>query len=262
MLCMVVIIDWHMESVDFIQAFPQAPIKTEIFMHPPEVPSSFTIPDLPNFIDRFNNVYKLLKNLYGLKDARKTWNDYLDKGLIKRGWEQSKVDAYLYTKNGIILALYVDDAVLISTLRAKIDFEIKSLKQDYDLTDEGELKDYLGTRSKKVEGRILLRQTHMVDKILSSVDLNNRENKVYTKNTPALATHLLNIDSNRKQRKQHWNYRSVVGQMEYLQCMTLPDISFAVQQCARFCNGSKVSHEEAVKHICRYLLKPETRAYY
>ena len=98
MLCMAVIMDWHMELVDFVQAFTQALIKTEIFMHPPKVPSSFTIPDLPNFINRLNNCYKLLKNLYGLKDAGKMWNDYLDKGLIKRGWIRSKVDACLYTK--------------------------------------------------------------------------------------------------------------------------------------------------------------------
>ena len=37
--------------------------------------------------------------------------------------------------------------------------------------------------------------------------------------------------------------------------MTRPGISFAVQQCAHICNDPKVSHEKAVKHICRYLLK-------
>ena len=84
----------------------------------------------------------------------------------------------------------------------------------------------------------------MVDKILSSFGLNNRENKVYTENTLTLATNLLNVDSNGEQRKQHWNYRSVVGQMEYLQCMTQPDISFAVQQYALFCNDPKVSPKE------------------
>ena len=52
----------------------------------------------------------------------------------------------------------------------------------------------------------MLKQPHMVDKILSSVGLNNRENKVYTKNTPEVATTLLNIDTDGDQRKQYWNY--------------------------------------------------------
>ena len=41
--------------------------------------------------------------------------------------------------------------------------------------------------------------------------------------------------------------------------MNHPDITFAVQQCARFCNDPKASHEEAVKHICCYLLKTQDK---
>ena len=39
--------DWHMESIDFVLAFPQAPIKTNIYMKPPKVLSGFSIPELP-----------------------------------------------------------------------------------------------------------------------------------------------------------------------------------------------------------------------
>ena len=41
-------------------------------MKPPTVPHNFTIPDLPFLSDQFTHVYKLLKSLYGLKDAGKT----------------------------------------------------------------------------------------------------------------------------------------------------------------------------------------------
>ena len=37
--------------------------------------------------------------------------------------------------------------------------------------------------------------------------------------------------------------------------MVRPDSTFAVQQCARFCNDPSTNHEEAVKRICRYLLR-------
>jgi hypothetical protein len=59
MIVMALFNNWHMQSIDFVLAFPQAPIKTDIYMRPPKVPFNFDIPDLPSFTDRFINVYKL-----------------------------------------------------------------------------------------------------------------------------------------------------------------------------------------------------------
>ena len=41
--------------------------------------------------------------------------------------------------------------------------------------------------------------------------------------------------------------------MLYLASSTIPDISFAVHQCAQFTHNTKASHNTAVKRICRYL---------
>ena len=56
--------EWHIQSIDFVLAYPQAKIKTDIYMKPPTVPSQFPIPDLPDPYDRFTKVYKLIKNVY------------------------------------------------------------------------------------------------------------------------------------------------------------------------------------------------------
>ena len=77
--------DWHIHSIDFVLAFPQANIKADIYMRPPHVPPDFIIPDLPTYYDKVSKVYTLIKNLYGLKDAGRTWNDHLTSGLIKHG---------------------------------------------------------------------------------------------------------------------------------------------------------------------------------
>jgi hypothetical protein len=65
----------------------------------------------------------------------------------------------------------------------------------------------------------------------------------------------LDNDPNGKHREQSWNYRSAVGCLSYIQAMIQPDTTMPVQQCTRFCNEPKRDHEEAVKRICRYLLK-------
>jgi Reverse transcriptase (RNA-dependent DNA polymerase) len=248
--------DWHMRSIDFVLAYPQAPVKTDIYMFPPKVPPSFVIPDLPTAADRANNVYKLIQNLYGLKDAGKTWYDHLRKGLLSRGWRQSEVDSCLFTKGGIILVVYVDDAILISPFKTKIDKEIASLQEDYDLTDEGELQDYLGIRfDRRLDGSLKLTQPRMIERVLEIVGLKKDDQHVKLHDTPASEHKLLDNDPHGAFRTQQWNYRSAVGCLSYLQAMIRPDITMAVQQCARFCNIPQREHEEAVKRICRYLLK-------
>ena len=127
---------WYMNSIDFVMVYPQAKIKTDIYMTPPQVPTNFKIPDITNLADRFFNVYKLVKNLYCLKDTGLTWNNHLKDRLISRSCCQSQIDAYLFTTNGILLVLYVDDAILISPDLNKINNELKSLEKDYKLTDD------------------------------------------------------------------------------------------------------------------------------
>ena len=114
MVIMALIMDWHIQSIDFVLAFPQAPVAVDTYMRPPKVPSGFKIPDLPNVSDQFNKVYKLLRNLYRLKNAGHTWNRYLKTGLLKRNWIQSEIDTCLFTNGTAILILYVDDAAIIS----------------------------------------------------------------------------------------------------------------------------------------------------
>ena len=54
-------------------------------------------------------------------------------------------------------------------------------------------------------------------------------------------------------RKEKWSYASVIGMLLYLSTNSRPDISFAVNQCARFTHCANSQHEIAVKRIGRYL---------
>ena len=178
---------WHIHSIDFVMAFPQAEVKTDIYMIPPKVPNNFPIPDLPNFTDRFTSTYKLIRNLYGLKDAGRTWNHHLKAGLLKRGWIQSPIDECLFTKKGLILILYVDDACIISPHKSHIRREIDSLKKDYDLTDEGTLYDYLGTWfDRHSDGSVTLTQPRVIERVLQIVGLAVTNSHVKSHDTPAV----------------------------------------------------------------------------
>ena len=92
-------------------------------MKPPKEPKNFGIPDLPKFTNRFICTYKLIKNLYCLKDSGKTWYYYLNNSLIKRGWRQLPIDECIFTKNGFILVIYVYDAIIISLSKQNINLK-------------------------------------------------------------------------------------------------------------------------------------------
>ena len=131
--------------------------------------------------------------------------------------------------------------------------EISSLKQSYALTDEGDLHDYLGTRfDRHNDGSVTLTQPRMIERALSIVGLHGTDSHIKRHDTPAID--ILVPSTKTKPRLQKWNYRSAVGCLSYIQAMVRPDITFAVQQCARFCHSPSQDHEEAVKRICRYLL--------
>ena len=132
---MALINNWHIQSINFVLESSQAPVQTDIYMKPPKVPKDVEIPDLPKFTDRFIFIYKLIKNLYGLKGARKTWYDYLKSGMLNWGWHQLSIDEFLFTKNRVILVIYVDDDILIYPIKQKPNDKIISLMKDYDLTD-------------------------------------------------------------------------------------------------------------------------------
>jgi len=63
----------------------------------------------------------------------------------------------------------------------------------------------------------------------------------------------LDRNVNGKPHAEKWNYRSVIGKLDFLEKSTRPDIAYAVHQCARFSENPKENHSKAVKRIIRYL---------
>jgi len=126
-----------MHSIDFILAYPQADVKVDIYMWPPNGCKLQSC-------SSGQHLLKLWKNLYGLKDAGQTWYEHIRDGLIRHGFKISSVDPYLFTKGKVLLILYVDDAVIISPDKEAIKQVVQSLEQGFALTDEGPICDYLG----------------------------------------------------------------------------------------------------------------------
>ena len=207
---MALLLGWHMWSIDFIMAYTQADVKTDIFM---QLPAGTTIQGM----DPTKHLLKLQKNLYGLKDSQVTWHEHIKTGFLSRGFQQSKIDPCLFIKGTVLLVLYIDDAALFSPNSVAINREIMSLKQSFDLTDEGDLQDYLETQlTQHPDGRIELQQKKMIDNCLQMLGMGPTSKNVKTHDTPAESSKILHADEDGANRKHVWNYRAVVGCLNYL----------------------------------------------
>ena len=114
------------------------------------------------------------------------------------------------------------------------------------------MSEFLGIDIKTLDdGGFQFFQTVFIYKVLESTGMDHCNG--FPKPTKVEAP--LGTDVNGSEDKRYWpnsNY-SVIGMMLYLASNTILDISFDVNQCVRFTDNTKASHETAVKRICRYL---------
>ena len=235
-------------STDFVLAFPQATVDVPVYM---KLPCGFT----PESGNRRGMVLKVIKNLYGLKNASLNWFEMLQKGLRDRGFKPSAIDPCVFIRDNCVILVYVDDCIIISKDEKVIDCFVKSMMdgpEGFVLTDDGDLARFLGVEIEyKSDGTIYMTQSHLIQRILKACGIRGLE--VNKRDTPAVKP-LLHKDLSGLPRKHSWNYRSAVGMLGYLSGTTRPELGMSIHQCTRFNESPKLSHERAIIRICHYLL--------
>jgi len=61
--------------------------------------------------------------------------------------------------------------------------------------------------------------------------------------TPELAFVILHQGKEGEEFQTEWEYRRTIGQLNFLEKSTRPDISYTVHQCTRFLSNLKLSHK-------------------
>ena len=128
-------------QMDVKTAFHNGEIDNEVFM---EIPDGIDVSD--EF--RANNVCKIQKALYGLKISPKKWNERFSEAASKIGLSSHTNEPCLFTwresNKFVILILYVDDMLIASNDANKLEQIKMSLKKEFEMTDLGEPKSFLG----------------------------------------------------------------------------------------------------------------------
>jgi hypothetical protein len=257
-LTLAILHGWKTRQIDFVLAYCQAPTPRERYM---ELPKGVNIPGL----QRNKHCLRIKKNIYGAVDAGRTWFLFLSQGLESLGFKQSDYDECVFYRGTSILLCYTDDCILLDKESdANIDKCIKDLKSKFDVEDEGTIEDYLGVQvTQQEDGSILLNQPQLIDSILKDLNLldedGNQRPNTRTKNNPSQTTKLVGPDLDGDPFDADWEYRSVIGKLNFLCQTTRGDISYQVHQCARFMSDPRDSHAVAIKQVGRYLLATRER---
>ena len=97
----------HMKSNTSYKHIP----KLAIFLHSP--------PGVELTKNKGDIFLKLLKNLYGLNDARRTWYEHLSDGLNAIGVTPT-ISACILTRKNDIITMYVGDCIVISKSKEEV----------------------------------------------------------------------------------------------------------------------------------------------
>ena len=148
------------------------------------------------------------------------------KKLVKEpGFKQSKVDECVFYRGKTLYVLYTDDSLLAGPDKKEIEAIIDELqtKAKLAITVEGDLADFLGVSiDRRSDGTIHLTQPHLIDQILKDLRFNNDTTKAHT--TPAVSSKLLTRHLNSTAFDGSFDYRSVIGKLNYLEKATRSDI--------------------------------------
>ena len=125
-------------QMDVVTAFLNGDLKEEIFMQQP-----------PGYVElgKEELVCKLKKLLYGLKQSPRCWNEKLCNHLKSLGFKESGADPCVFIRQGKkidIIAVYVDDLILIAETSEEMQLLKKNLSSRFKMKDMGQIHYCLG----------------------------------------------------------------------------------------------------------------------
>jgi hypothetical protein len=212
---------------------------------------------------------RLVKSLYGTKQAGNIWHAAWKSSMIKLGFRQSKYDPCLFIRSdhrGICFAIaWVDDVIFSFNLpQHEMDQIVREIeKLGFILSSVTDLEYYLGIKIEFQEGgRVKLSQKAYLEAILKRFNMDGEEGSRSTKspmNNVDLPCKKDVPDPETAKGQLEWKqienypYRAAIGSLAHAARWTRPDIKFAVGYLARYQIRFSQKHITAIKRIFRYL---------
>ena len=198
-------------------------------------------------------VCKLIKAIYGLKQAHRQWHKKIDTFLIvELGFKTTRSDPCLYIKRDkstvMIIALYVDDLLLAGSDLAAVDWMKSELRKRFEMKDLGEAKVCIGleiSRDRKSR-TIRITQSKYAGSVLDRFNM-SACNPCATPMEKNLHPEVISGPVSESP------YRQAIGCLMFLMVGTRPDLAYAVGKLSQHCEQPLEGHWGAVKRVLRYV---------
>ena len=199
-----------------------------------------------------NQVCKLKRAIYGLKQAGRQWHCKLSEVLLTAGFSPTNCDACIFTDNKkkTFILVYVDDLLIATNDKDREKLVLKTLSEHFKVKNLGEAKFCLGIEINRSMESIHLSQPGYIKDILERFEMTDC--KPVT--TPlALGTNFRSSSTAEEDTNVKRPYRELVGALMYLAVATRPDIAHLVSVLSQFNERHSDVHWSAAKRVLRYL---------
>ena len=161
LLALASIYKFIVHQMDVKTAFLNGDLDDEVYMK-----------QLEGFVLPINEkkVCKLVKSLYGLKQASKQWHEKFDLVILSDSFVHNSSDKCMYSKftkeYEVIVCLYVDDMLIFGTNMKGVCETKKYLSSMFQMKDLNEVDTILGIKIKRHSKGFALCQSNYVEKVL------------------------------------------------------------------------------------------------
>ena len=229
-------------QMDVKTAFLNGDLNEEIYMKQPEGCV------VPGYEDK---VCRLIRSLYGLRQAPKDWYEKFHQTIISDGFQVNDSDACVYSKfdqfGCVIICLYVDDMLIFGTNIDVVNTNKAFLSSCFDMKDLGEADVILGIKITRNSYGLSLNQSHYVEKILKKF------NQFYCTPVKTPYDPSIHLKKNNGHSVSQEEYAKIIGSVMFLMNHTRPDIAYAVSRLSRYTHNPNRDHWGALIRLLKYL---------
>ena len=244
-----------LEHFDVTSAFTQSKIDCDIYVEPPKgfVPK----------IDGKPTVLKLLKALYGTKQASKLWQDTLAKHLTENmGFKRSTADPCLFSRRDecgsvILVGIYVDDIICAHNEKKFEWFKTEfSGPNGFRSNHLGPLSWFLGIAVDQApDFSVSLNQKQYIKKLIEKFIPNYESSIKHSMPCNPITFQKLNTakTDEEKDKASKFPYLQLIGSLLYLSTMTRPDIAYHMSILCSFMHNPSVDCYKAALDLLLYV---------
>jgi hypothetical protein len=229
---------------DIKNAFTESHLKEQILLKPPE-----------GVHVKKGHVLKVLRSLYGLKQAARDWNLLMKKELLAWGFVQSLADPcmFVHKERKIRILVYVDDVLAAAKEQSQTEWFWKKLSARFNAKNLGEVHKVLGvrvTRDRK-HRTIFLDQEQYLRAVLDKFGMSSKKHK--DKKIPSADYTSFRPATDDDTRINITEYQQGIGSLMFAMVLTRPDIAFTLGKLSQYMSDPAEHHGHALKNLLRYL---------